>query len=178
MSKGFNTLGAVFVILIVGTCGRNSDKSSSVRKTSFDYSQNSSNESNYSRTYSKSTYSERAIYNRYVTAGTLNVRSGPSGAKVATLRAGNYVKVYETNAGWSRISQKSETPRWVSSQYLSVTRPTRTSFQPSYSNQNKSRTAYYQNCSAARAAGAAPIYRGEPGYRSRLDRDNDGIACE
>lgn len=38
--------------------------------------------------------------------------------------------------------------------------------------------AYYPNCSAARSAGAAPIYRGEPGYRSRLDRDNDGIACE
>jgi len=37
---------------------------------------------------------------------------------------------------------------------------------------------YYENCTAARAAGAAPIYRGEPGYRSALDRDNDGIACE
>lgn len=37
---------------------------------------------------------------------------------------------------------------------------------------------YYKNCSQARAAGAAPIYRGEPGYRPALDRDNDGIACE
>ncbi|MCW2505673.1 MAG: hypothetical protein JWO79_3957 [Actinomycetia bacterium] len=37
---------------------------------------------------------------------------------------------------------------------------------------------YYANCSAARAAGAAPLYRGEPGYRPALDRDNDGIACE
>ena len=36
---------------------------------------------------------------------------------------------------------------------------------------------YYQNCTAARAAGAAPILRGEPGYASKLDRDNDGIAC-
>jgi hypothetical protein len=39
-------------------------------------------------------------------------------------------------------------------------------------------TVYYKNCTAARAAGAAPIYRGEPGYRAGLDRDNDGIACE
>jgi Excalibur calcium-binding domain len=39
-------------------------------------------------------------------------------------------------------------------------------------------STYYANCNAARAAGAAPIYRGEPGYRSALDRDNDGIACE
>lgn len=38
--------------------------------------------------------------------------------------------------------------------------------------------AYYANCTAARAAGAAPIYRGQPGYAPKLDRDNDGIACE
>lgn len=37
---------------------------------------------------------------------------------------------------------------------------------------------YYSNCSAARAAGAAPLRRGEPGYRSGLDRDGDGVACE
>ncbi|MFC0532493.1 excalibur calcium-binding domain-containing protein [Phytohabitans kaempferiae] len=37
---------------------------------------------------------------------------------------------------------------------------------------------YYANCDAARRAGAAPIYRGEPGYRKGLDRDNDGVACE
>lgn len=38
--------------------------------------------------------------------------------------------------------------------------------------------AYYKNCDAARAAGAAPIREGEPGYRSGLDRDDDGIACD
>ncbi|WP_236553920.1 DUF1294 domain-containing protein [Sphingorhabdus sp. 109] len=38
--------------------------------------------------------------------------------------------------------------------------------------------AYYPNCSTARSAGVAPLYRGDPGYRSPLDRDNDGIACE
>ena len=41
-----------------------------------------------------------------------------------------------------------------------------------------SASAYYANCSEARAAGAAPLYRGEPGYRSGLDRDDDGVACE
>ena len=39
-------------------------------------------------------------------------------------------------------------------------------------------SANYQNCSAARAAGAAPIYAGEPGYSSKLDGDGDGVACE
>ncbi|MFV0460045.1 MAG: excalibur calcium-binding domain-containing protein [Actinomycetales bacterium] len=38
--------------------------------------------------------------------------------------------------------------------------------------------AYYPNCSAARAAGAAPLRRGDPGYSTSLDRDGDGIACE
>ena len=37
---------------------------------------------------------------------------------------------------------------------------------------------YYKNCAAVRAAGKAPLHRGEPGYRPGLDRDNDGIACE
>ncbi|MET8650123.1 excalibur calcium-binding domain-containing protein [Nocardia aurea] len=39
-------------------------------------------------------------------------------------------------------------------------------------------SAYYADCAAARAAGAAPLHRGEPGYRSGLDRDKDGVACE
>lgn len=37
---------------------------------------------------------------------------------------------------------------------------------------------YYPNCAAARAAGAAPIRAGEPGYGGHLDRDGDGKACE
>ncbi|MGH3723923.1 MAG: excalibur calcium-binding domain-containing protein [Mycobacterium sp.] len=36
----------------------------------------------------------------------------------------------------------------------------------------------YPNCAAVRAAGAAPLYRGQPGYSSKLDRDGDGVACE
>lgn len=39
-------------------------------------------------------------------------------------------------------------------------------------------STYYRNCAAVRAASQAPLYRGEPGYRSALDRDNDGVACE
>lgn len=36
----------------------------------------------------------------------------------------------------------------------------------------------YANRDAVRAAGAAPIRADEPGCRSALDRDGDGIACE
>ncbi|MEV8146001.1 DUF1524 domain-containing protein [Specibacter sp. NPDC078709] len=37
---------------------------------------------------------------------------------------------------------------------------------------------YYQNCSAVRAAGAAPIRVGQPGFQSKFDRDGDGVGCE
>ncbi|PFK45207.1 excalibur calcium-binding domain-containing protein [Bacillus cereus] len=39
-------------------------------------------------------------------------------------------------------------------------------------------SAYYINCAAVRAAGKAPLHKGQPGYSSHLDRDGDGIACE
>ena len=50
--------------------------------------------------------------------------------------------------------------------------PTIRSVQPTTTNRP------YANCAAVRAAGAAPVYRGQPGYGSHLDRDNDGIGCE
>jgi hypothetical protein len=37
---------------------------------------------------------------------------------------------------------------------------------------------YYANCDAARAAGAAPVRVGDPGYGRHLDRDGDGVGCE
>jgi hypothetical protein len=39
-------------------------------------------------------------------------------------------------------------------------------------------TRAFRNCAEARAAGAAPVRRGDPGYGPHLDRDNDGIGCE
>lgn len=37
---------------------------------------------------------------------------------------------------------------------------------------------YWNGCNDARAAGTAPIYEGEPGYRPEMDGDSDGVACE
>ena len=39
-------------------------------------------------------------------------------------------------------------------------------------------SAFYRGCREARAAGATPLHRGEPGYRVEMDGDGDGIACE
>lgn len=36
----------------------------------------------------------------------------------------------------------------------------------------------FRNCTAARAAGAAPVRREDPGYGRHLDRDGDGVGCE
>lgn len=36
----------------------------------------------------------------------------------------------------------------------------------------------FRNCAEARAAGAAPVRRGDPGYGPHLDRDDDGVGCE
>jgi hypothetical protein len=36
----------------------------------------------------------------------------------------------------------------------------------------------YANCDAVRAAGKAPLHKGDPGYSTKLDRDGDGIACD
>ncbi|WP_308128169.1 excalibur calcium-binding domain-containing protein [Modestobacter italicus] len=39
-------------------------------------------------------------------------------------------------------------------------------------------STYFKNCDAARAAGAAPVRVGDPGYAGHLDRDGDGVGCE
>ncbi|WP_446686280.1 excalibur calcium-binding domain-containing protein [Paenibacillus chartarius] len=36
----------------------------------------------------------------------------------------------------------------------------------------------FANCTEANKAGLFNIRRGEPGYGSKLDRDDDGVACE
>lgn len=46
------------------------------------------------------------------------------------------------------------------------------------SESNDSRGRTFENCTAAFDAGVFDIRRSDPSYEQRLDRDNDGIACE
>ena len=39
-------------------------------------------------------------------------------------------------------------------------------------------SVYYSGCREVRAAGKAPLYAGQAGYREGMDGDSDGIACE
>lgn len=49
---------------------------------------------------------------------------------------------------------------------------------PALSSRARPGNGMWRNCADARAAGAAPVYRGTPGYNPNLDGDHDGIACE
>jgi hypothetical protein len=49
---------------------------------------------------------------------------------------------------------------------------------PAAQPQRLSGDVYFANCAAARAAGAAPVRIGSPGYGRHLDRDGDGVGCE
>lgn len=55
--------------------------------------------------------------------------------------------------------------------------PPRASYLVSPTNSARS-SVQYANCSEARAAGAAPVRAGDPGYSRKLDRDGDGVGCE
>ncbi|WP_312597785.1 excalibur calcium-binding domain-containing protein [Brevundimonas sp.] len=123
----------------------------------------------------------------YVQADTLNCRATPGGSstKVEALESNTVVREIEQQDGWSLL-RRPTSDCWVKSSYLDDEprpRASRQSYRPTPEPQRfvssaRSGSAYYANCSAARAAGAAPITRGEPGYARKLDRDGDGVACE
>ena len=68
--------------------------------------------------------------------------------------------------------------------FLTLLLLTSLSFGISKQNQNKKQVkkapkqVYFKNCKEARAAGYSRMRRGEAGYREKLDRDGDGVACE
>lgn len=58
-------------------------------------------------------------------------------------------------------------------------KPSKTTSKPKPKpSKTNSGSVYYKNCDAVRAAGKAPIRRGQPGYGKHLDRDGDGVGCE
>jgi hypothetical protein len=127
-------------------------------------------------------------YRRYVRPQSANCRSGPSisSATVEKLTRNDFVGVIRADRGWSLIDRSEDC--WVRDDLLSrdvivepapVRRFVDTGGGSSGRASSRSGgSTYYRNCAAARAAGAAPVLRGEPGYSRRLDRDGDGVGCE
>lgn len=127
---------------------------------------------------------------QYTQAASLNCREEPttSARRVESLSPGTFVGVVRTEGRWSLLDRSPAC--WVSSSYLGESpppvRPARLHSSDgggggssrAYSGSGRRSGGAYRNCSAARAAGAAPVYAGEPGYGRHLDRDGDGIGCE
>ncbi len=59
-----------------------------------------------------------------------------------------------------------------------TTREPAPTYTPPATTRDPAPRAAYKNCTEARRAGAAPVYRGQPGYGTHLDRDGDGIGCD
>jgi len=123
----------------------------------------------------------------YVQSKRLNCRSGKSveAAIVERFAINDRVSVVEESAGWSRLAR--EPACWVASRYLAADRKVeeRRPDPPAPRPVMAIRRGFsgggggcFANCSAARAAGAAPVYASDPGYCRRLDRDGDGVGCE
>lgn len=105
---------------------------------------------------------------------TLRERPAVTARKLAVIPAGTQLTM-ACIASWCRTTYKGKSG-YVAKAYAKALTPTTSLVAPATPAQQSE--VYYANCTAARAAGAAPIYAGQPGYRPKLDRDGDGIACE
>jgi excalibur calcium-binding domain-containing protein len=52
------------------------------------------------------------------------------------------------------------------------------SAKPGQTSDEIEQSVYFADCAAARAAGKAPLYPGQPGYRTELDPQDTGVACQ
>ena len=72
--------------------------------------------------------------------------------------------------GWSKWSDASTA--------AAANTPKGPSAKPGETSAELEESVYYADCAAARAAGKAPLYPGQPGYRKELDPQDTGIACQ
>jgi len=89
-----------------------------------------------------------------------------------------YDVTYQEGKEISRKGVKNEITKQPTTKVVKVGTYVAPTPAPAPQQRSSASSAYYKNCSAARAAGAAPVYRGQPGYGTHLDRDGDGIGCE
>jgi hypothetical protein len=99
-------------------------------------------------------------------------------AKAADTKSGGTVK--DSTSTTSTSSAPSTTTTAGKSTTSTTARPsaTTTTEKVTTTSTTSAVATSYANCSAVKAAGKAPLYEGQPGYSSKLDRDGDGVACE
>lgn len=105
-----------------------------------------------------------------VTTTTVNLRRLPamSGAVVGVVPANTLLTV-ACRRDWCRTSYQGRGGYIARTLLRPVTRSAPLSGKG---------VSFYASCDAARAAGVAPIRLGRPGYRSALDTNHNGLACE
>ena len=109
----------------------------------------------------------QSALNLYHSVGATTYRTDLNGTVTVTVRpTGAYTITTERGQG----TQGASTPAPVRPTAAPAAAPSR----PVVPSQN----VIYRSCAEARAAGAAPLLRGQPGYSTKLDRDGDGEACE
>ncbi|WIV21208.1 MBL fold metallo-hydrolase [Paenibacillus polygoni] len=79
---------------------------------------------------------------------------------------------------YTATTNKEETPSESTSTTVTKKEPAVSSDTKTETKTESTTSVYYKNCDAVRAAGKDPLYKGDPGYSTKLDRDKDGIACE
>ena len=106
-------------------------------------------------------------------------------AGLSLINGGHAIARYDSRDGYGRhdrqdvyIAADAASPAYTCGQPSAATTEGTTRATTGATIREAPAAASYPNCSAARAAGAAPLYAGQPGYSSELDRDGDGIACE
>lgn len=124
---------------------------------------------------------------RYYAIREANIRQSPSinAATVGQTAGGSALdslndQWYDPSDGrtWYYVRTPSGLDGWISSKMVSGYAPSADPADAEDAAQVEAGGVYYENCDAAEAAGAAPVYAGEAGYAGHLDRDSDGIGCE
>lgn len=97
---------------------------------------------------------------------------GKRDAGLAQIRAGLAVARYDSRDGYGYHERENR--------YIAVDKstPSKTTCPKPKPEPAPAASVYFENCTAAREAGAAPVHLGDPGYGSHLDRDGDGVGCE
>ncbi|WP_236027959.1 GmrSD restriction endonuclease domain-containing protein [Bifidobacterium pongonis] len=116
------------------------------------------------------TSSEKAAMNRVLASCPTQTIPDYTGVKESSQQA-------QTDTSTQESTQEN-TQSQTQSQEDTQSQSQSTAPAPTTTQQDSGSSVYYKNCTAARAAGVAPIYQGQPGYRAALDRDRDGVACE
>lgn len=106
----------------------------------------------------------QSALNLYRSVGATTYRTDLNGTVTVTVQSGGTYSI-TTERGAGVAGKVTTTP---SRPILVPTPPTRP----------VPATVIYKSCAEARAVGAAPLLRGQPGYSPNLDRDGDGKACE